>query len=337
MRKLFYTFALLAVLLLPVGPAFALGPALQGRVIIGQNFTLKSGETLAGDLVIIGGQAEVEQGAIVTGNTVVIGGNLQLDGQVDGDAVVIGGLVSLGSQASLAGDAVTIGGSVQRAEGAKIGGNVISNFPPPTLQLPSTGATNTTPLPPQPRFQFDFGPLGAAASVFFQALGLGALAMLLTVFLHPQLDRVAQAVSAQPFIAGSIGVLTIIAAAITVVVLAVTLILIPVAIATVLLLVLAWLFGIVALGMEVGDRFTKAVHRSWEPVLSAGLGTFLLAIVVGTINLIPCVGWLAPVIVGMMGLGAAVITMFGTRVMPAGQPAPAVSAADTGTHLPPAS
>ena len=41
--------------------------------------------------------------------------------------------------------------------------------------------------------------------------------------------------------------------------------------------------------------------------------------------------------VGMMGLGAAVITMFGTRVMPAGQAAPAVSAADTGTHLPPAS
>ena len=65
--------------------------------------------------------------------------------------------------------------------------------------------------------------------------------------------------------------------------------------------------------MEVGDRFTKAIHRTWEPVLSTGLGTFLLGIGIGSVNLIPCVGWLAPLIVGLMGLGAAVITMFGTR------------------------
>lgn len=337
MKKLLYILLVLSVLLLPARSALALGPSLDGRVIIGQNFTLKSGETLTGNLVIIGGQAVVEQGATVQGDTVVIGGNLQLDGQVSGDAVVIGGLVSLGSTSSLAGDAVTIGGSLQRAEGAKIGGNILSNFPPPSLQLPSRAATETPPLPAQPRFQFDFGPLGTAASVFFQALGLGALGMLLTVFLHPQLDRVGQAVAGQPFIAGTIGVLTIIATAITAVILSVTLILIPVALATVLLIVLAWLFGIVALGMEVGDRFAKAIHRSWEPVLTAGLGTFLLALVVGMVNLIPCVGWLAPVIVGMIGLGAAVITMFGTRVVPKVPAAAAEASVGTASRLPPAS
>lgn len=337
MKKLFATLALLTLLLLPVQSVFALGPAMDGRVIIGQNFTLKSGETLTGDLVIIGGQAVVESGAVVQGNAVVIGGNLQLDGQVDGDGVVIGGLISLGSQASLAGDAVTIGGTVQRAAGAQIGGNIISNFPPPTLQFPNTNATETPPLPAQPRLQFDFGPLGSAVGVFFQAIGFGALAMLLTVFLHPQLDRVGQAAVRQPFVAGSLGVLTIIATVIAVVILAVTLILIPVAIATLLLLALAWLFGVVALGMEVGDRFTKAIHRSWEPVLSAGLGTFLLVIVVGTVNLIPCVGWLAPVLIGMMGLGAAVITVFGTRLAP-NLPAPVLDAAtDATSQLPPTS
>lgn len=336
MKKLIYVLALLTLLLLPVQPARALGPSLEGRVVLGQNFTLKAGETLTGDLVIIGGQAVVEQGAVVQGDTVVIGGNLQLDGQADGNAVVIGGLVSLGSKASLAGDAVSIGGTVQRAEGAYIGGNIVSNFAPPTIQMPSRNGTETLPLPAQPRFQFDFGPLGAAVSVFFQALGFGALAMLLTVFLHPQLDRVGQAAVRQPFIAGSIGVLTIIAAAIAIVILAVTLILIPVAIATALLLVLAWLFGVVSLGMEVGDRFTKAVHRSWEPVLSAGLGTFLLAIAVGVVNLIPCVGWLAPVLIGMMGLGAAVITVFGTRIGPNIAPAAADAVIDAASHLPPA-
>jgi hypothetical protein len=47
------------------------------------------------------------------------------------------------------------------------------------------------------------------------------------------------------------------------------------------------------------------------------LGTFLIGIVIGTVNLVPCVGWLAPVIVGLVGLGAAVITLFGTRAVPA--------------------
>ncbi len=337
MKQLWYALVLLTLLLLPASPALALGESLEGRVIVGQNFTLKSGDTLTGDLVIIGGQALVEQGAVVQGNTVVIGGNLQLDGHVDGDAVVIGGLVSLGSSASLAGDAVTVGGTVLRAEGAQVGGNIVSNFPPPSLPLGPGNATEAQPLPPQPRFQFDFGPLGAAAGVFFQALAFAVIAMVLTVFLHPQLDRAAQAIVGQPFVAGTVGILTIIATVLTAVVLTVTLILIPVAIVAVLLLVLAWLFGVVAVGMEIGDRFSKAVHRTWEPVLTAGLGTFLLTIVVQTVNLIPCVGWLAPVIVGLVGLGAAAITVFGTRVPPLAGAMATPAAVDTTPPLPPPS
>ncbi len=167
---------------------------------------------------------------------------------------------------------------------------------------------------------------------------LGALAMLLTLFLHPQLDRVAQAVTGQPFMAGSIGLLTAFLTPLTVIILVITLILIPVALAAVALLVLAWLFGVVALGMEVGDRLMKSLHQSWEPVLSAGFGTFLLGIVVGTVNLIPCVGWLAPLLVGLVGLGAAVITVFGTR--PVIRPALVVAGNDVPggeTPMPPAS
>ena len=52
-----------------------------------------------------------------------------------------------------------------------------------------------------------------------------------------------------------------------------------------------------------------------EPVLSAGLGTLVLAIVIGTAQHVPCVGWIAPALVGLVGLGAAVVTMFGTRPM----------------------
>jgi hypothetical protein len=88
--------------------------------------------------------------------------------------------------------------------------------------------------------------------------------------------------------------------------------------------------------MEVGDRFTKAIHRTWEPVLTTGAGTFLLALGVGVVSMVPCVGWLAAFLVGLIGLGAAVITRFGTQpVNRPGVPAP-VETVSTQNTLPPA-
>jgi hypothetical protein len=317
MKKILYSLLLLMLLLAPVAPAYAQGGNQgDGKVIIGQDFTLRSGETLKGDLVVIGGAVIIEENAIVNGNVGVIGGSLKMDGKATGDAVVIGGVVAMGEQAAVAGDLVTVGGTLQRAEGSKVGGNVVTNLPPPSLKLPvSPRVPNAEipPIPPSPGVNFDFGAVGSAVGVVVWALLLAGLAMLLTLFLHPQLDRVAQAVTRQPFVSGSIGLLTAIVAPIAVIILAVTILLIPVALAAVILLALAWLFGVVALGMEVGDRFTKAIHRTWEPVLSTGAGTFLLGLAVGLVNQVPCVGWLAPIIVGLVGLGAAVSTLFGTR------------------------
>ena len=341
MKKLAYTLILLALLLLPVHSAYALNinHPQDGRVVVGQDYTLKSGDTLNGDLVVIGGQAIIEQNATVNGDIVIIGGSLKLDGKASGDAVVIGGLVTMGDNAALAGNVVTVGGSLQRAVGAEIGGNIVTNLPPPTLQVPNLPNTPKPPVPPVPSYKVNFGPLGTAAGIFFQALGLAAMAMLLTVFLHPQLDRVAQAVITQPFMAGSIGLLTIVVGSITLVILTLTIILFPVALAGLFLLVLALIFGVVAFGMEVGDRVTKALHQTWEPVLSAAIGTFLLAIALGTVNLVPCVGFLTYIVVGFVGLGAAVITMFGTR--PVYHPTAIVPSSDlgnsAGTPIPPAS
>lgn len=333
MKNVLYGLMLLALLLVPAKPVFALEGHLDGRVVIGQDFTLKSGETVDGDLVVIGAEAIIENNAQVNGDIIVIGGSLKLNGRATGSAVVVGGLISVGDQASLTGDVVTVGGSLQRAEGAHIGGNILTNLPPPTIPLLNAPNTGSPSVPPEPVYRFNFGVLGTVIGAFFQALGLAALAMLLTVFLHPQLDRVAHAVVSQPLMSGSIGLLTVFVAPIAVVILVVTLILIPVALAVAFMLVLAGLFGIVALGMEVGDRFTKAIHQTWEPVLSAGLGAFLLAIVVSTVNLIPCVGWLASVLVGLLGLGAAVITLFGTRSVYA--IAPLASAGPTAGGPPP--
>jgi hypothetical protein len=304
---------LAALLILPAGTAYADDGTAHDRLIIGQNFTLPAGETLDGDLVVLAGEATIEEGALIQGNLVVIGGGLRLDGEALGSAVVIGGSASLGAASSVGRDLVALGGSFQRAEGSRIAGDIITNLSITTEGPPRATAVPSATIPPDPDFRVDFGPIGTFAGVLFQAFALGVVAMLLSAFLRPQLDRVAQAVEAQPFAAGSLGLLTVILAPFAIVLMAITLILIPLALAAAFLLVLAWLFGVVALGHVVGERLTRAMNRNWEPVLTAGFGAFIVGIVLGTSNQIPCVGWLASALIGLVGLGAATMTLFGTR------------------------
>jgi hypothetical protein len=313
MKKTTYWLLLAALLIMPVRTAYADDGTAHDRLIIGQNFSLPAGETLDGDLVVLAGEATIEEGAIIQGDLVVIGGDLRLDGDALGSAVVIGGSASLGASSSVGRDLVALGGSFQRADGSRIAGDIITNLSITTERLPRATAVPSPALPPDPDFRFDLGPVGTFAGVLFQAFALGVVAMLLSAFLRPQLDRVAQAVQAQPFAAGSLGLLTVFLAPFAIVLMAITLILIPLALAAAFLLVLAWLFGVVALGHVVGEKLTQAMNRSWEPVLTAGFGAFIVGIVLGTSNQIPCVGWLASALIGLVGLGAATMTLFGTR------------------------
>jgi hypothetical protein len=315
MKNTLKVILLLAVLLAPTMPAHAFDGSGQGRLIIGQNFTLGPGQTVDGDLVVIGGTATIEYGGSVRGDIVVVGGSLRLDGQTTGNAVVIGGAAAVGPRASVGSDLITLGGNLRHETGAKIGGDVITNLPMPAISLPPLGVRTAPSVPVSSPPPFGAGALGAVVGVLLQSIGLAALAMLLTAFLRPQLERVAAAAQAQPLMAGSLGLLVAVVAPLALVLLAITLILIPVALAAIMLLVLAWLFGVVALGMLIGDRVALSFGGTIEPVISAGIGTLILGLVVSTARLVPCVGWLAPLLVGLLALGAAVATMFGTRSM----------------------
>jgi hypothetical protein len=72
----------------------------------------------------------------------------------------------------------------------------------------------------------------------------------------------------------------------------------------------------VALGQEVGERFTKAIHQTWAPVLTTGFGTFLLVLVGGLFGLIPCAGWLLSFLITLIAIGGVIMTVFGTRSAP---------------------
>jgi hypothetical protein len=254
---------------------------------------------------------------------VVIGGNVTLDGIVEGSMVIIGGAARLGETSVVESDLVTVGGSLTRDPGSEVGGDVVTNIPAPDIRIPDMPAVPrvpdapSPPTPPSsPGFDFNFDPIGDFIGMMFTAVSVSLLAMLASLFLQPQIERVSQAIVGQPVIAGSFGLLTVVLAPIVFIILTVTIILIPVVALAAMALALAWLFGLIAIGTEVGERFTRAINQTWAPPLTAGMGTFLMMIVVGGIGLVPCIGWLGTFLVALLGIGGVVLTIFGTQSYP---------------------
>ncbi len=229
-----------------------------------------------------------------------------------GGRVIFGSNYTVKSGETFDGDLVVFGGNVTIEEDANLNGAA------PNITLPNG---RIPPDVPPPHINPNFTLFWAPVKILFRAIAVALLAMLVMMFLQPQIEHVGQAITKQPFMAGGVGLITVLGAPLVIfivaLVMAVTLILIPMAIVVALLgvltITLAWLFGMIALGQEIGDRFTRSINQNWAPVFTAGFGTFLLMLVGGAIGEIPCVGWLATALIGLLGIGAVVITRFGMR------------------------
>lgn len=329
----------LGLLIVPTSNVFAQSSDDGDVVLFGQNYTVKSDDTLTSDIAVFGGNVTIEEDALVNGNIIIFGGNLEIEGEVDGDIALIGGnitisgettgdIVLIGGQAELTetayvdGNIAMIGGNLDREEGAEITGEVTYNAPP-GIDVPDVPNVPNVPNPPDapnaPNYDYDYGydfrfnPFWEIGSAFGQALVIAAIGMLLMLFLQPQLERAGNAMTSQPLMAGGFGLLTLVLVPIAIVIMVITILLIPVAVIVAFLIPLVWLFGMVALGQEIGDRFTKAINQTWAPVLSTGFGTFMLVLLTNLIGLIPCVGWLASILVHLVALGGVTMTWFGTR------------------------
>jgi hypothetical protein len=120
------------------------------------------------------------------------------------------------------------------------------------------------------------------------------------------------------------GLLTALAAGATIIALTLTLCLSPIAILAALVLLAASLYGWICFGAVVGERLLKAFNaRAVEPVWAAGLGTLIVSLVIAFIDtglsLVCClevVVWAAVFILGCAGLGAVVLTRFGSQPYP---------------------
>jgi hypothetical protein len=303
---------LAALILLPLQAAQAKG--LADGPIFGENYTLKSGETLNEDLVVFGGSVSIEKDAKVNGSVVLFGGSLTMNGEVSKDVVVMGGAVKLGANAHIHGNLIPLGAPIDRDANAKVDGDVIT---PPTRPNLST-APSVPSTPNMPNIVLSY------LDRFFNVLGilglsivLALLAMLIALFIPlQQMRRVSDGIVTQPLVSFGMGLLTLIMLIVVVVALGLfSLFLITLFVTGPLLIVVFALFtvgialGWLALGTEVGFRIAQMFKGEWPLPLAAGLGVFILNLVAS----IPCFGGLFLGLVGLAGLGAVFMTRFGTR------------------------
>jgi hypothetical protein len=310
-------FAFLLVILAALAlPGTALARSLQDdRVVAGGSFTLQAGETQDGNLLILGGTVTLEEGSLVNGDVVLMGGTLAVDGIVDGNIIGIGGVVSLRDNAVVNEDVTTIGATLNREQGSVVSGQVVNGFRAP-FQFSIPGRVQ---VPDRPDVHLRLSPLWDGIWFLFRTFMWAALAVLLVMFLPNQAERTARAVVDQPVLAGAVGLLTAVVAPLLLIAMAITIILIPVSLAGGVVLAIAWFLGRIALGLEIGRRIALNARQDWPLAIAAGIGTFVLTFVIDGIDLIvPCVGWLFPALVGMVGLGGVLLTRFGTQNYPSG-------------------
>lgn len=227
-------------------------------------------------------------------DAVAVGGDVYIDGIVDGDAVAVGGSVHLGEEAVVHGDAVTVGGRVEQTEGSIIYGTTVD-----------VSSIVLEDIFDEIDFKPDFHgiPWGLR---FIPTIGLIALALLLSVIMPKELNKVSTIVKNEPvimFLYGMLGIILIIPLALMLAISIVGIALIPIEILAVFL---ACLIGYIAVAVLIGKKILRAMNND-EPnvIISALLGILLLWLV----GLIPFFGGLVKGIACITGFGGVIIAV----------------------------
>jgi hypothetical protein len=305
-----------AVLLFAAVPAvFAQSPD-GDKLVVGQNYVLAAGDRIDGSLSVIGGDVKLETESVVDGDVAVVGGDLRIGGAVTGDIVVFGGSIVLEESAVVRGSVAGLGSSVSRSPGATVEGELFD-----TGSLPLPNRSRPPIAPPAP-----WQPGAPAASQAWSlllwpvtALGwslLMAMMAALAVLIAPRsVGRVANAVASQPLMSFVVGFVSLAIAALAGLVL---LICCCLGLFVWLVGLIAILVGWAAVGLWVGQSLLYLFTvRNKASFLEAAVGAFLITF----LSRLPfCLGGLIGLLIAALGLGAVVLTRFGTKSYPADAP-----------------
>jgi hypothetical protein len=324
-RRLMWVAALVIIaLLIPATPALAgeEPPDNGGITIFGEDYTIGSGETLKGDLTVFGGNAIIEAGGTVEGSVVVWGGNAEIEGTVEGDVVVSGGSIYLDEDAWVQGNVVCSWDcGLEQDLSARIDGDIIEGVPLPRIETP------VTPIVPDVVYtgpQMVMNTMMRIISLVVSIVLIAAIAGLVALIWPEQVERVGHTISEHPWPSLGYGLLTAFAGGALALMLILTICLSPIGFLVGLVLFAIGLLGWICIGTLVGDLLFKAlkatnVVRIWAASLGTLIITGIVALVDAGLSLLCCLQpliWVVAFIVGCAGLGAVVLTRFGTQPYP---------------------
>jgi len=284
-----------------------------------------------GDVVRFGEKIKVNEGEKVRGSVVSFGGDVIVRGIVTEDAVSIGGDVYVTSTGNVDGSAVSVGGTVTKEPGGRIGEDEVSLGPNwfPPIGMISPGV-----------FRFGcptiFGGMGNFIAKLFW-LGLVIAVGMGTVLLFPrQLDVVEERIKTMPGKSGLMGILaqilTIPVLIFIIILLCITIVGIPLLIFVVPLfifgMIAAVFFGYIGMASIIAKTVeSRAKLKMGGPyvrialgiliLMAAGLISNVLGIGSGPLHAIAVLfgvfSWMIFYVVSTIGLGAVVMSRFGSR------------------------
>jgi uncharacterized RDD family membrane protein YckC len=266
---------------------------------IGQDYTLKQGETIR-DVVVVFSPAVID--GHVRGDVTVVLGTVQIGptAVIGGSLLVVGGNVTVQPGASVRRDLVVIGGGldappdfVPGQQHVAIGATAIANGLRSLMPWLTEGLLLGRPI--VPRLWWVWSVVGF---VFLASLALNLL-------FRDTVRACAEALAARPFSTFLTGLLVLLLTGPVAVILAASVIGIAVVPFVLCAVVVAWIIGKVAVAVRLGDGMTgqELPGTRLQSVRSFVIGFAAITI----LYMVPVLGFIAWALVGVTGLGAAAL------------------------------
>jgi hypothetical protein len=274
----------------------------SGNVVVwAHSLVIPPDQWICGDADAYGGSVRVQ--GHVSGNVTVVGGSVVVSGEVDGNIMAFGGGVTLLSGSRVAGNVEAWGGTAHATQNVELSGTLdrtdrLSSFT--GAVLPWTSPRAALPWP--------------------WVLGWAVLAAVVVTLFPERTWRVRRVMGSAAVRSGVVGLLTFLLGMGLAGLLFVTCIGIPISLLLMVTMLVGWVLGSVAIGLWLGELLLRALApQQHSRLLRAVVGMAVLA----SVEIIPCVGGPLAVIAGCIGLGAALISRFGSARRGLALPAPA--------------
>ena len=247
----------------------------------------------------IGSDVTIEKGQKIR-NVVAIGGQITVSGAVEKSVVAIGGSVVLTKTAVVKGNVVSLGGVIVIARDAVVGGDLTE------INSSNLYETLTTALSSEwEGWSWIFAVI--SLSIFLVIL---VLALLIAALLPKPVRIVSEAIHENTFkviLCGILGLVLIAPLALLLTISVVGIALIPLEVSVG---VCSVLLGFIAVGRIIGGKGLRLFKRPNPGIVRE---TFWGLLILWLIGWIPYIGWMVKAIAIVIGLGATLVTRFGTH------------------------